>query len=82
MFDTADTTAEKFTQMFAAILLFAAVVGIILFLAGRFGGRRCLSRSGPGAARGEGECTHQREGQELVFHDVVCLLTTLFAGGR
>ena len=40
MFDTADTTAEKFTQMFAAILLFAAVVGIILFIAGRFGGRR------------------------------------------
>ena len=40
MFDTADTTAGKFTQMFAAILLFAAVVGIILFIAGRFGGRR------------------------------------------
>ncbi|GAA3920560.1 hypothetical protein GCM10022629_29440 [Amorphoplanes auranticolor] len=40
MFDTADTTAEKITQMFAAILLFAAVVGIILFIAGRFGGRR------------------------------------------
>ncbi|GAA3341113.1 hypothetical protein GCM10020358_31240 [Amorphoplanes nipponensis] len=40
MFDTAETTAEKFTQMFAAILLFAAVVGIILFIAGRFGGRR------------------------------------------
>jgi alpha-glucoside transport system permease protein len=40
VFDTADTTAEKFTQMFAAILLFAAVVGIILFIAGRFGGRR------------------------------------------
>jgi alpha-glucoside transport system permease protein len=40
VFDTADTTAEKFAQMFAAILLFAAVVGIILFIAGRFGGRR------------------------------------------
>jgi alpha-glucoside transport system permease protein len=40
VFDTAETTAEKFTQMFAAILLFAAVVGIILFIAGRFGGRR------------------------------------------
>ena len=40
MFTTAETTAEKFTQMFAAILLFAAVVGIILFIAGRFGGRR------------------------------------------
>jgi len=40
VFDTADTTAGKFTQMFAAILLFAAVVGIILFIAGRFGGRR------------------------------------------
>ena len=40
MFDTADTTAGKFAQMFAAILLFAAVVGIILFIAGRFGGRR------------------------------------------
>ena len=33
------TASEKFTQMFAAILLFAAVVGIILFIAGRFGGR-------------------------------------------
>jgi len=40
VFDTADTTAGKFAQMFAAILLFAAVVGIILFIAGRFGGRR------------------------------------------
>jgi alpha-glucoside transport system permease protein len=40
VFTTAETTAEKFTQMFAAILLFAAVVGIILFIAGRFGGRR------------------------------------------
>ena len=40
MFDTADTTAEKFTQMVAALLLFTAVVGIILFVAGRFGGRR------------------------------------------
>jgi alpha-glucoside transport system permease protein len=40
VFNTAETTAEKFTQMFAAILLFAAVVGIILFIAGRFGGRR------------------------------------------
>jgi alpha-glucoside transport system permease protein len=40
VFDTAETNAEKFTQMFAAILLFAAVVGIILFIAGRFGGRR------------------------------------------
>ena len=40
MFTTAETTAEKFTQMFAAILLFAAIVGIILFIAGRFGGRR------------------------------------------
>jgi alpha-glucoside transport system permease protein len=40
VFDTANTTAGKFSQMVAAILLFAAVVGIILFIAGRFGGRR------------------------------------------
>jgi alpha-glucoside transport system permease protein len=40
VFDTADTTAAKFTQMVAALLLFASVVGIILFIAGRFGGRR------------------------------------------
>ena len=40
MFDTARTTNEKLTQMFAAILLFVAVMGLILFIAGRFGGRR------------------------------------------
>ena len=40
MFTTASTTAEKLLQMFAAILLFAAVVGVILFLAGRFTGKR------------------------------------------
>lgn len=38
------STAEKFAQMGAAILLFAAVVGIILFLAGRFSGRRADRR--------------------------------------
>ena len=40
MFTTASTTADKLVQMFAAILLFAAVVGVILFIAGRFTGRR------------------------------------------
>jgi alpha-glucoside transport system permease protein len=34
------STAEKFVQMGVAVLLFAAVVGVILFAAGRFGGRR------------------------------------------
>jgi alpha-glucoside transport system permease protein len=33
-------TAEKITQMFAAILIFVAVMGLVLFVAGRFGGRR------------------------------------------
>lgn len=36
MFTTASTTSEKLLQMFAAILLFAAVVGLILFIASRF----------------------------------------------
>ena len=40
MFSVAETTAGKFTQMFAAILLFAAVMGVILFIAGRANGRR------------------------------------------
>ena len=40
MFDVADTTAAKVTQMFAAIIMFAAVMGIILFLAGLAKGRR------------------------------------------
>ncbi|MEU4693009.1 sugar ABC transporter permease [Actinoplanes sp. NPDC023714] len=40
MFTTASTTADKLVQMFAAILLFAAVVGVILFIAGRFTGKR------------------------------------------
>ncbi|BFU44435.1 hypothetical protein KRMM14A1004_26720 [Krasilnikovia sp. MM14-A1004] len=40
MFHTAQTTSEKFLQMFAAILMFAAVMGVILFVAGRVGGRR------------------------------------------
>ena len=40
MFSVAETTAGKFSQMFAAILLFAAVMGIILFIAGRATGRR------------------------------------------
>ena len=40
MFDVADTTAAKVTQMLAAILMFAAVMGVILFLAGLAKGRR------------------------------------------
>jgi len=40
VFDVADTTAAKVTQMFAAIIMFAAVMGIILFLAGLARGRR------------------------------------------
>jgi alpha-glucoside transport system permease protein len=34
------TSSQKFTQMGAAVLLFLAVVGIILFVATRFSGRR------------------------------------------
>ncbi|GAA0493536.1 hypothetical protein Ade02nite_21490 [Paractinoplanes deccanensis] len=40
MFNTASTTPEKILQMLAALLLFAAVLGIILFIAAKFGGRR------------------------------------------
>ncbi|MBB2943755.1 alpha-glucoside transport system permease protein [Actinoplanes lutulentus] len=40
MFTTASTTADKLFQMFAAILLFAAVVGVILFIASRVAGKR------------------------------------------
>jgi alpha-glucoside transport system permease protein len=40
LFTTAETTADKLLQMVAAVLLFVAVVGIILFIAGRFGGKR------------------------------------------
>jgi alpha-glucoside transport system permease protein len=40
VFNTASTTPEKLLQMLAALLLFAAVMGVILFIAGRFGGRR------------------------------------------
>ncbi|GID28363.1 carbohydrate ABC transporter membrane protein 1 (CUT1 family) [Paractinoplanes brasiliensis] len=40
MFNTASTTPEKILQMLAALLLFAAVMGVILFIAGRFGGKR------------------------------------------
>ncbi|MCM4075975.1 carbohydrate ABC transporter permease [Paractinoplanes hotanensis] len=40
MFNTASTTPEKILQMLAALLLFAAVMGVILFIAGRFGGRK------------------------------------------
>ena len=40
MFDVADTTAAKVTQMFAAIIMFVAVVGVILFVAGLAKGRR------------------------------------------
>ncbi|GIE78214.1 ABC transporter [Actinoplanes philippinensis] len=40
MFTTATTTSQKILQMGAAILLFAAVIGLILFIAGRFTGKR------------------------------------------
>lgn len=40
MFNTASTTPEKILQMLAALLLFAAVMGVILFIAGRFGGKK------------------------------------------
>lgn len=40
MFTTATTTSQKILQMGAAILLFAAVIGLILFIAGRFSGKR------------------------------------------
>ena len=39
MFTTASTTSDKLLQMVAAILLFAAVVGLILFIASRFTGK-------------------------------------------
>jgi alpha-glucoside transport system permease protein len=39
-FNTADTTSAKIIQMLTALLLFAAVIGLIIFIAGRFGGRR------------------------------------------
>lgn len=37
MFHTASTTPQKLLQMLAALLLFAAVMGLILFIAGRLG---------------------------------------------
>ncbi|MFI5892393.1 carbohydrate ABC transporter permease [Actinoplanes sp. NPDC051513] len=40
MFNTASTTPEKLLQMLAALLLFAAVMGVVLFFAGRLGGRK------------------------------------------
>ena len=40
MFNTASTTPEKLLQMLAALLLFAAVLGVILFIAGRLGGKK------------------------------------------
>jgi alpha-glucoside transport system permease protein len=40
VFNTATTTPEKLLQMLAALLLFAAVLGVILFFAGRLGGRK------------------------------------------
>lgn len=40
MFHTAHTTPEKILQMLAALLLFVAVMGVILFFAARLGGRR------------------------------------------
>lgn len=39
MFSTASTTPEKLVQMLAALLLFAAVLGVILFLASRVRGK-------------------------------------------
>jgi alpha-glucoside transport system permease protein len=40
VFNTASTTPEKILQMLSALLLFAAVMGVILFIAGRFSGKR------------------------------------------
>jgi alpha-glucoside transport system permease protein len=40
VFNTASTTPEKLLQMLAALLLFAAVMGVVLFFAGRIGGRK------------------------------------------
>ncbi|BCJ46511.1 alpha-glucoside ABC transporter permease [Actinoplanes ianthinogenes] len=40
MFDTANDTPEKLVQMLSALLLFAAVLGVILFLASRVRGKR------------------------------------------
>jgi alpha-glucoside transport system permease protein len=40
VFSVAETTPAKITQMLAAILLFVAVMGVILFFAGRAKGRR------------------------------------------
>ncbi|GGL07348.1 hypothetical protein GCM10012284_47030 [Mangrovihabitans endophyticus] len=40
LFSVAESTPAKFAQMLAAILLFAAVMGLILFFAGRVTGRR------------------------------------------
>ncbi len=40
MFETASTTPEKLLQMLSALLLFAAVLGVILFLASRVRGKR------------------------------------------
>ncbi|MCW2137706.1 carbohydrate ABC transporter membrane protein 1, CUT1 family [Actinoplanes cyaneus] len=40
MFDTANNTPEKLLQMLAALLLFGAVVGVVLFLASRVRGKR------------------------------------------
>jgi alpha-glucoside transport system permease protein len=40
VFNTASTTPEKILQMLSALLLFAAIMGVILFIAGRFSGKR------------------------------------------
>ena len=34
------TTAEKFLNMFLALVVFAAIIGVILLIASRFGGKR------------------------------------------
>jgi alpha-glucoside transport system permease protein len=40
VFATANTTPEKILQMLAALGLFVAIMGVILFFAGRLGGKR------------------------------------------
>jgi alpha-glucoside transport system permease protein len=40
VFQTAHTTPDKILQMLSALLIFVAVMGVILFIASRFGGRR------------------------------------------
>jgi alpha-glucoside transport system permease protein len=46
VFTTASTTAAKLVQMFAALLLFGAIMGVILFIAGRFTGKSADKKVG------------------------------------